>query len=89
MAIHLNSNSFSLSREMFRVLDEAKKNPPLKLKPRNHQRRRPSRPQNGGGKTREKREKSDDFPSLSDETSSSNANFTNSYADILRKGMKK
>lgn len=76
-----------LLREMFRVLEEAQRNPIVKLKPR-AEKRRHARQQNAATKYQEKVENKDDFPSLSREPISSCVAVTNSYAEILRKGIK-
>ena len=72
---------------MFRVLQEAKKNSPSVLRPRNN-RRRPENKQNIGYFLKNP-PKQDEYPSLSEEKVPSKTEVTNSYAEILRKGIRK
>ena len=72
---------------MFRVLEEAKKNPTQKPKRRRQPKLAPAKPNQ---KIHEKKkENPEDFPSLAREQMSANSSFSNSYAEILRKGIKK
>lgn len=68
---------------MFRVLQEAKNNSQVLLKPKPNRRR----PENPPRKFVDKLPRHDEYPSLSGEKVSSKIEVSNSYAQILRKGI--
>lgn len=70
---------------MFRVLQEAKKNPQVVLKPKTNRRR----PENPPRKFVDKLPRHGEYTSLSEEKVSSKMEVSSSYAQILRKGIKK